>query len=43
VALAQLLAVTWSDALGLAVDDPFAGQGTLTRVVSGVRLHPVTP
>ncbi len=43
VALAQLLAVTWSDALGLNVDDPFAGQGTLTRVVAGVKLHPVTP
>jgi tagatose-6-phosphate ketose/aldose isomerase len=43
VALAQLLAVTWSDTLGLNVDDPFAGQGTLTRVVSGVHLHPVTP
>ena len=43
VALAQILAVTWSDALGLNVDDPFAGQGTLTRVVSGVRLHPVQP
>lgn len=42
VALAQVLAVVWSDGLGLAVDDPFAGQGTLTRVVSGVRLHPVT-
>lgn len=43
VALAQLLAVHWSAALGLGVDDPFAGQGTLTRVVSGVRLHPVQP
>ena len=43
VALAQLLAVQWSDALGLNVDDPFAGRGTLTRVVSGVKLHPVTP
>jgi tagatose-6-phosphate ketose/aldose isomerase len=43
VALAQLLAVHWSDALGLTVDDPFAGQGTLTRVVSGVRLYPVIP
>ena len=43
VALAQVLAVTWSAALGLNVDDPFAGQGTLTRVVSGVRLHPVAP
>lgn len=41
VALAQVLAVVWSASLGLAVDDPFAGKGTLTRVVSGVRLHPV--
>jgi len=43
VALSQILAVFWSDALGLPVDDPFAGQGTLTRVVSGVKLHPVLP
>ena len=43
VAFVQVLAVQWSDALGLDVDDPFAGQGTLTRVVSGVRLHKVTP
>ncbi len=43
VALAQVLAVVWSDALGLPVDDPFAGQGTLSRVVSGVKLHPVGP
>ena len=43
VALAQILAVIWSDTLGLPVDDPFAGQGTLTRVVSGVKLHPVAP
>ncbi|MDP3197867.1 SIS domain-containing protein [Tabrizicola sp.] len=43
VSLAQILAVIWSDGLGLNVDDPFAGQGTLTRVVSGVRLHPVHP
>ncbi|MFM2356388.1 MAG: hypothetical protein RLZZ528_2124 [Pseudomonadota bacterium] len=41
VALAQVLAVHWSDALGLNVDNPFEGQGTLTRVVSGVRLYPV--
>jgi tagatose-6-phosphate ketose/aldose isomerase len=41
-ALAQTLAVHWSDSFGLNVDDPFAGKGTLTRVVSGVRLHPVT-
>lgn len=41
VAQAQILAAVWSQGLGLAVDDPFAGLGTLTRVVSGVRLHPV--
>lgn len=41
VVLAQVLAVTWSDRLGLNVDDPFAGLGTLSRVVSGVRLHAV--
>ena len=41
VALAQVLAAVWSDAMGLMVDDPFAGKGTLTRVVSNVRLHPV--
>lgn len=38
---AQLDAVRWSDALGLDVDDPFRGQGTLSRVVSGVTLYPV--
>lgn len=43
VALGQILAVHWSSALGLDVDDPFAGQGTLSRVVSGVTLHPVAP
>jgi tagatose-6-phosphate ketose/aldose isomerase len=42
VVVAQVLAVVWSDALGLTVDDPFAGQGTLSRVVSGVKLYPVT-
>lgn len=41
VAAAQVLAAVWSNALGLCVDDPFAGQGTLSRVVSGVRLYPV--
>jgi tagatose-6-phosphate ketose/aldose isomerase len=40
VVLAQILAVTWSDRLGLNVDNPFAGLGTLSRVVSGVRLYP---
>ena len=43
VALAQVQGVLWSEALGLDVDDPFAGRGTLSRVVSGVRLHPVAP
>lgn len=44
VLLSQVLAVVWSDAMGLDVDDPFAGQGTLTRVVSGVTLYaPSTP
>ena len=41
VGLAQVLAVVWSDRLGLNVDDPFSGQGTLSRVVSGVKLYPV--
>jgi tagatose-6-phosphate ketose/aldose isomerase len=41
VAQAQVLAAHWSHALGLMVDDPFAGKGTLTRVVANVRLHKV--
>lgn len=41
VATAQVQAVRWSAALNQSIDDPFAGKGTLTRVVSGVRLHPV--
>ena len=41
VTLAQVLAVHWSDALGLNVDNPFEGQGTLSRVVAGVKLYPV--
>ncbi len=36
---AQLASVIWSNRLGLNIDDPFVGQSTLTRVVSGVRLH----
>lgn len=43
VVLAQVIAVIWSDEMGLPVDDPFAGQGTLSRVVSGVKLYPVGP
>lgn len=41
VATAQLDAVRWSADLGLNVDDPFTGRGTLSRVVSGVKLYPV--
>lgn len=39
VLFAQALATVWSHALGLHIDDPFKGRGTLTRVVSGVTLH----
>jgi len=41
VLYAQLAGVIWADAMGINVDDPFAGEGTLTRVVSGVRLYEV--
>lgn len=41
VLVGQVLGTVWSQRMGLNVDDPFAGLGTLTRVVSGVRLHPV--
>ena len=43
VPFAQVLAAVLSDRLGCSVDDPFAGRATLSRVVSGVRLHPVAP
>lgn len=43
VALAQVLGTVWSARMGLDVDDPFAGEGTLSRVVSGVTLYPVAP
>ena len=39
VAYAQTLATIWSHRMELNVDDPFAGQGTLTRVVQDVTLH----
>lgn len=42
VAAAQVRGAIWSDDLGLNVDDPFSGQSTLSRVVSGVKLYPVT-
>lgn len=41
VAAAQIAGVMWSDAMGLNVDDPFIGRGTLSRVVAGVKLYPV--
>jgi len=42
IAAAQMRGVSWSDELGLNVDDPFAGKSTLSRVVAGVKLYPVT-
>ncbi len=42
VAASQVTGVIWSDALGLNVDNPFVGQGTLSRVVDGVKLYQVT-
>lgn len=41
IAAAQVRGVQWSQELGLNVDNPFAGQSTLSRVVSGVKLYPV--
>ena len=41
VAAAQVRSVEWSAQLGMNVDDPFAGQNTLSRVVSGVKLYAV--
>jgi predicted NBD/HSP70 family sugar kinase/fructoselysine-6-P-deglycase FrlB-like protein len=38
VLVGQMLAVIWSDRMGLNVDDPFAGRN-LTRVVAGVQLY----
>lgn len=41
VLAAQVWGVVWSGALGLNIDNPFEGQGNLSRVVSGVTLYPV--
>lgn len=41
IASAQIDGVKWAADLDLNVDDPFTGQGTLSRVVSGVKLHGV--
>ncbi len=43
VAFAQILAVHWAQSLGFNVDNPFEGEGTLSRVVEGVKLYPVLP
>ena len=40
VLYAQVMALQWSHAMGLHVDNPFAS-GNLTRVVRGVTLYPV--
>lgn len=42
VLFAQVASVVWADAMGMNVDDPFAGQGTLTRVVADVKLYEVS-
>jgi tagatose-6-phosphate ketose/aldose isomerase len=39
-AAAQIIAAVLSSRKGLNVDDPFIGQGTLTRVVADVKLYP---
>jgi len=39
---AQLAGALWAQSMGLNVDNPFEGQGTLTRVVSGVKLYEVS-
>lgn len=41
IAFSQIAGVQWAAGLGLNVDNPFEGQGTLSRVVSGVTLYPV--
>ena len=39
----QVMSVILSNRLNYAVDNPFEGQGTLTRVVSGVKLYAANP
>lgn len=40
---AQVFSARWSQELGLNVDNPFEGQGNLTRVVAGVKIYPYQP
>lgn len=42
VVAAQLAGVIWAHESGGNVDDPFAGLGTLSRVVADVKLYPVS-
>ena len=42
VCYAQILGVVLSSRFNLNIDDPFEGKGTLTRVVSGFRLHEIS-
>lgn len=42
VLAAQMVAIVWSDALRLNVDNPFT-EGKLSRVVTGVSLYPFRP
>lgn len=40
VLTAQVWSASWSADLDLPIDNPFAGQGNLTRVVAGVTIYP---
>jgi fructoselysine-6-P-deglycase FrlB-like protein len=42
VLAAQMMAIGWSDALSINVDNPFT-EGNLSRVVTGVSLYPFKP
>ena len=42
VLAAQVWSVGWSADLGLNIDNPFADQGNLTRVVTGVTIYPLS-
>ena len=41
VLAAQVWGVQWSAELGYNIDNPFEGQGNLSRVVAGVTLYPL--